>query len=121
MVSCQRLKKRSDFQNLTHKSQAFKTPAFILLYAPYTEVDTVRLGFTATKRSIGGAVKRNRAKRRLRAVTDELIRLNANFKLPQGNTGADLVLVARFRIAGLPYEYLKKDLQKTLVEAGFKV
>lgn len=121
MVTCQRLRKRADFQNLTHKSQAFKAPAFILLYAPYSEESTLRLGFTATKRSIGGAVKRNRAKRRLRAVSDKLMRLNPNFTLPEQNTGADLVLVARWRIADIPFEYLEKDLRKTLAEAGFGV
>lgn len=120
MVLCQKLKKRSDFQNLTSKSQAFKTPAFILLYAPYAEANTLRLGYTATKRSIGGAVKRNRAKRRLRALTDTLIRLNPQFELPTADHGADMVLVARFRIDDLKFEHLQNDLAKTLREMGCK-
>lgn len=120
MVSCQKLKKRSDFQNLTHKSQAFKTPAFILLYAPYAEANIVRLGYTATKRSIGNAVSRNRAKRRLRALADKLIRLNTNFALPN-TEGADFVLIARHKLAETPFEALEKDLHKALTQIGCAV
>ena len=48
---------------------------------------TVRVGFTASKK-VGGAVLRNRAKRRLRALAREV--------LPgQGRPGWDYVLVAR--------------------------
>ena len=125
MVNCQKLKKRSDFQNLTHKSQAFKTPAFILLYATHPEdlfpEHTLRLGYTATKRSIGGAVKRNRAKRRLRALTDTLMRLNPTFTLPQGINGADMVLIARSRIADVPFDKMQRDLAKALNEIGCKL
>ncbi len=51
-----------------------------------SENDTVHIGITASK-AVGGAVDRNRAKRRLRAVMDAL--------LPQLPTGWDMVLVAR--------------------------
>ena len=124
MVNCQKLKKRSDFQNLTHKSQAFKTPAFILLYAdesaqPETlPPHTIRLGYTATKRSIGNAVKRNSAKRRLRALADELIRLNPKFKLPEGTKGADMVFIARTRIADAAFDKMRQHLAQTLKDMG---
>ena len=129
MVNCQTLIKRSDFQNLTHKSQAFKTPAFILLYAPYTGEEaaqknlppnTVRIGYTATKRSIGNAVKRNRAKRRLRALADAFMRLNPQLELPEGVQNADVVFIARHSIADIPHTQLEADMQKTLGKMGCK-
>lgn len=125
MVNCQKLKKRSDFQNLTHKSQAFKTPAFILLYAEHGAQmhpeNTLRLGYTATKRSIGNAVKRNRAKRRLRALADSLTRLNPQFELPQSIHGADMVLIARSRIDEVSFDKMQADLTKALTNIGCKV
>ncbi|OYW82885.1 MAG: ribonuclease P protein component [Asticcacaulis sp. 32-58-5] len=49
--------------------------------------DDIRVGFTATKK-VGGAVVRNRAKRRLRAAAQQLI--------PElGVAGHDYVLIAR--------------------------
>ena len=135
MVNCQKLKKRADFQNLTHKSQAFKTPAFILLYAPQQQLEsspqnqtdsgssepTLRIGYTATKRSIGNAIMRNRAKRRMRALADSLIRLNDNFKLPKGVAAADMVLIARYKIEDTPFEALQADLKEQLEKAGCSV
>ncbi len=62
----------------------------------------LRVGFTATKK-IGNAVKRNRARRRLRAAVDEVLR-------GAGATGADLVVVARQGTIERPYAELKNDL-----------
>jgi ribonuclease P protein component len=57
----------------------------------------VRLGITVSKK-VGGAVVRNRVRRRLR----EAVRL----RLPQWRTGFDLVLVARTAAAEASFEAL---------------
>ena len=63
-------------------------PGFVLLVRDRAEGDAaIRVGFTVTKK-IGGAVVRNRMKRRLRALAREF--------LPTGGfAGADHVLIGR--------------------------
>jgi ribonuclease P protein component len=75
---------------------------------------TVRAGFTATKRSIGGAVERNRAKRRLRAA--------AAAQLPLlGLPGHDYVLVARPGTLTQPFSAILEDLAASLEFARAKL
>ena len=67
---------------------------------------TVRVGFTAT-RKVGGAVVRNRAKRRLRQAARALV--------PQlGSPGSDYVFVARMGTADRPWVRLLDDVKSAL-------
>ncbi len=67
----------------------------------------VRVGFTAT-RKVGGAVVRNRAKRRLREVARALI--------PQfGRPGCDYVLIARSGTPDRPWARLLDDVKTALI------
>ncbi len=66
----------------------------------------IRIGITATKK-IGGAVVRNRAKRRLRALAREILPLNAP-------TGHDFVLIARGSTPDIPFAALRADLLQAL-------
>jgi ribonuclease P protein component len=68
---------------------------------------TIGVGFTATKR-IGGAVVRNRAKRRLREAARQLIPAH-------GVAGADYVLVARQSCAERPWPRLLDDVKTALI------
>jgi ribonuclease P protein component len=70
-----------------------------------------RVGITATKR-VGGAVSRNRARRRLR----EAIRPCISKLEP----GTELVLVARPEIAGRPWSELTQDVVKALRKVGIE-
>jgi ribonuclease P protein component len=63
---------------------------------------TVRVGFTAT-RQLGGAVDRNRAKRRLRAVAQRVLTL-------RGRAGHDYVLIARAGTLSRRFSELENDL-----------
>ena len=68
---------------------------------------SVRLGFTAT-RKIGGAVVRNRAKRRLRAAAQAI--------LPQlGKPGFDYVLIARNGAPTRAWPRLLDDVKTALI------
>lgn len=67
---------------------------------------TLRLGFTAT-RKVGGAVVRNRCKRRLRVAARALI--------PDlGVPGSDYVFIARQGTADRPWERLLDDVKSAL-------
>jgi ribonuclease P protein component len=69
--------------------------------------DLIRIGFTATRR-IGGAVVRNRAKRRLREAARALAPLHA---LP----GCDYVFIARGGTAQRPWVRLLDDMKTALI------
>ena len=72
----------------------------------------VRVGYTVTKK-IGGAVVRNRLKRRLRSLAREVLAEAA----PAGH---DLVLIGRS--GGLTRDYAKmaRELEKAVERAGRK-
>jgi ribonuclease P protein component len=53
--------------NIQNNGKKWVTPAFLFFYLPDTS--PAHVGFTATKK-LGGAVVRNRIKRRLRAAAD---------------------------------------------------
>ena len=77
--------------------------------SPEPKTGTVRVGFTAS-RKVGGAVERNRAKRRLRAAAAATLPLLAR-------EGHDYVLVARTATLSRPFTQLTLDLEKAISAA----
>ncbi len=71
--------------------------------------ETSRLGFTCS-RKLGNAVLRNRARRRLRAAADAVLR--------PGPAGWDFVLVGRAATLDRPFRELVEDLRTALVRIG---
>ena len=67
----------------------------------------IGVGFTATKK-LGGAVVRNRAKRRLREAARQLLPLH-------GRPGHDYVLIARSGAATRPWARLLDDVETALI------
>ncbi len=66
----------------------------------------MRVGFTVT-RKIGGAVVRNRMKRRFRALAREIVPVN-------GFAGADHVMIGRAKGVERDFGQLKTDLSRAL-------
>ncbi len=67
----------------------------------------IRAGFTAT-RKIGGAVVRNRAKRRLREAARQMLPLH-------GKPGRDYVFIARGGTTARPWSRLLDDMKSALI------
>lgn len=84
-------------------------PGFVLLVrARDDQSPGIRYGITVTKK-IGGAVVRNRMKRRFRALAAEL--------LPEhGRPGADHVLIGRAGGVEREFELLRKEMVKALAK-----
>ncbi|HEY3145395.1 MAG TPA: ribonuclease P protein component [Dongiaceae bacterium] len=109
-----RLKRRAEFLQVAAANRKWVAPGLILQVrrqpspestsdssAPAARLEPVRVGFTAS-RKVGNAVKRNRARRRLRAVAAEV--------LEHAEPGMDFVLIARPATVDREYQALVGDL-----------
>jgi ribonuclease P protein component len=83
------------------------TPGFVLLVRDRQDRDpAMRVGFTVTKK-VGGAVVRNRMKRRFRALARELVPA-------KGLAGADHVMIGRAKGIERDFALLRADLAGAL-------
>jgi ribonuclease P protein component len=106
------LKKRADFLRAARGIRRVTPSLTLETCARPEEGDGVRVGFTAT-RKLGGAVERNRAKRRLRAAAQAVLPLS-------GKAGNDYVLVARAGTLTSDFASLKEDLAAAVKAAHLK-
>ena len=106
------MRKRADFLR-AQKGRRQSTPGLTLetcLSPPAKAVPrAARIGYTASKK-VGGAVERNRAKRRLRAAAAATLPLLAR-------EGHDYVLIARTATLSRRFAELIRDLSKALTAA----
>ena len=102
------LTRRADFL-AANRGRRAPMPGFVLLVRPRDDGDTrIRLGITVTKK-IGGAVVRNRMKRRFRVLARAL--------LPEcGIPGADHVLIGRQGGIERDFGLLRVELEKALAK-----
>ena len=107
-----RLTRRGEFLRVAGRGRKAARPGLVLQALP-SPGGALRLGFTATKK-IGGAVVRNRAKRRLR----EAARLTLSAEVA---AGWDLVLIARDGTPTRPFADLLGDLRAALRKTGVPV
>jgi ribonuclease P protein component len=106
-LKIERLKKRADFLAAA-RGRSCARGAVVLQARDRADDDSlVRIGFTAT-RKVGGAVVRNRAKRRMREAARAL--------LPQfARPGHDYVLIARGGAPTRPWLRLLDDVKSALI------
>ncbi len=101
------IKKRRDFLAMRSAAKAH-APSFLMLARANPENGPLsRLGLTVTKK-LGGAVIRNRIRRRLRAAAREVFPQNAA-------SGTDYVLVARRAAYDRKYDALLDDMKRALL------
>ena len=106
-MAVETLKKRAEFLRLRGGAR-FATPAFVLetREGPDAGRAQPRFGYTVTKK-LGGAVVRNRIRRRLKAIVGQVAPKLAR-------PGHDYVLVARRAAYDRAFTELKKDLERAL-------
>lgn len=103
----ERLTRRADYRRLTRSRQRCAAPGLVLQAQPRPDSGgSARLGLTASRR-VGNAVRRNRAKRRLRALAERVIPLHAR-------AGHDYVLIARTATVDRPFAALVADLETAM-------
>jgi len=106
-IKVETLKKRADFLALRSGDKT-GAPGFLMVKRPRGDGgDLVRIGLTVTKK-LGGAVARNRIKRRLRAAAREVF--------PElAEEGCDYVLIARAPAATREFARLLDDMKRALL------
>jgi ribonuclease P protein component len=103
-----RLLKRGEFRRVYEKGERRSAPLGVVFYCS-NGLSRTRLGITAPGR-LGGAVLRNRVKRRVR----EVFRRNRT-KIP---AGWDIVINPRPPMATIPYEKLERELLRLFPSAA---
>jgi ribonuclease P protein component len=101
----ERLKRRKEFLAAAAGAKA-PTAGFVLQERPRGDEGPARVGFTVSKK-VGGAVERNRVRRRLR----EIVRLSAARNL---EGGSDYVLVGRPAALEMSFSRLVEDFAGAL-------
>lgn len=112
----QRLKRRHEFLRVARGGRKCAMPSLVLqAHDRRTQpsegaADTIKVGFTVTKR-VGNSVVRNRVRRRLRAAANVVIQEHA----AKGN---DYVIIGRIGTRQRKFDGLVKDLEGALQQLG---
>jgi ribonuclease P protein component len=110
-----RLKRRAEFLRVAGTGRKWAAPGLVLQASPSVSSAPApvvaagagpRYGLTVS-RKVGGAVVRNRVRRRLRAVAEAILPVHASL-------GHDYVLIGRAATATRPFGALQEDLTTAL-------
>ena len=101
------LKRHKEFRYTYARGRSQSLPLYTLVYAK-SRLDTVRIGFSVSKR-IGNAVQRNRAKRRMRAALTPLLHSISG--------GFNVIFVARQEVLTAPFSELSRQMETLLRRA----
>ena len=110
LSSAQRLRAVRDFDALKEHGVAFRG-RFCVLVSHRCPGEITRVGFVASKKSVGNAPARNRARRRMR----EIVRRRWPRVHP---TGFLLMLIATRHTVAAPHQELASEIERVLAEAG---
>jgi len=102
-----RLTRSTDFKRVRRNGKSYAHPLVVLVALPGEEA-RLRIGVTAG-RSVGKAVKRNRAKRLLRSAMAAFI--------PELPPGWDLILIARPAILQTSFQQVRQAIAELLGRA----
>jgi len=103
-----RLRHRKDFDAVFRQGRAWNDQLLVLRALP-NNLDHNRFGFVTSKR-LGGAVVRNRVRRRLREIT----------RLTRTNPGFDVVLSAKTKVTSAEFADVKTSVIRLLDRAGIR-
>ncbi|MDP1617179.1 ribonuclease P protein component [Phenylobacterium sp.] len=106
-IKIERLRKRPDFLAAARAFSCARGAVVVQARDRADDTALVRVGFTAT-RKVGGAVVRNRAKRRMRAAAHEILPSLAR-------PGFDYVLIARSGAPARAWPRLLDDVKSALI------
>src|SRR5262245_23664221 len=98
-----RILRSKDFRQVYENGAKFSGPLFSAFCLRNNEEEGVRLGFTCP-RALGGAVIRNRIRRRLR----EAVRV----RLEQPGPGWEIVINPRLRVLTAPFSQIEREVEK---------
>jgi ribonuclease P protein component len=105
------LTRRAEFLRVASRGRKYVTPGLILQACRQNgDANPLRVGYTASRR-VGGAVARNRARRRLRAAVAAVMPQHAR-------GGHDYVVIARSATLRRPFGALVQDLETALRRLG---
>ena len=106
-----KITKRQDYLRAS-KSKYVTSNSFIIQFYKRTDTLGPRYGVTATKK-IGNAIKRNKAKRRIRNLVKDL--------LPKyGKNGYDYVFIAKENLINEDWEVLKDESTSVLKDFKYE-
>lgn len=110
-----RLRRRREFLAVARRGRRWAAPGMVLQAwrrenDENDETSPARVGFTVS-RKVGGAVLRNRARRRLRAAAGAVLGEHAA-------PGHDYVLIGRAATPRRPYRDLMQDLETAMRKLG---
>jgi ribonuclease P protein component len=106
-----RLSKKVDFERVRRSGKSYAHPLLVLIALP-NDLEKHRIGVSAG-RSVGGAVQRNRAKRRIRAIVNEF--------LHELEPGWDIVFLARKPLPQSDHPTLLQAIRKQLQRANLLI
>ena len=111
-----RILKRSDYLRVKQRGTSVAESGLVIQAAPAANSSSClqpRVGFTVSKR-VGNAVKRNRARRRLKSIASDV--------LPkEGFQSWDYVFIGRLVTLDRPYDLLLEDTRAALRKIHQKI
>ncbi len=111
-----RLTRSTAIKRVRRSGKSYAHP-LVVLYALKSDMPGTHVGVSAGL-AVGNAVKRNRAKRLLRAAMNELLPVTVTGRCPEPVEGYDLLLIARSPLAAANVHQTREALSNLLKRAG---